>query len=122
MKASISKLLGVLHGSAELRVFIGLQLLAYGMMRTLGASVPSDPKLSFLPLTYYGALQLIAGIALLATMHLRLHLYGRLAAAFAAGICGILMYDFAPAWNGVIMYAFFVVACIVQTLARHDGC
>lgn len=100
----------------SVRSFIGVQLVAYGLMRSLALRVPSDPKLSWLSLPLYGMLQMVAGSMLLLTVPLRFHLRGRLAAAAVAGICGMLAWDFAPAWNGVILYGCFVGACLLETL------
>jgi len=116
MMAWLKRRAHVPHGT-ELRAWLGWLGIGLGLLRIV--DVGRSASLTFSVSEIFGVVLLLAGLALLLTVELRLTPLGRGAAVLASGCFAFVA---AGVWGttATYLYALCMVSCIAEAATRRD--
>lgn len=111
------------HG-CEVRRLVGWLLIAFGVIRLL--RLPAAGEVSFawlmdVPFWVAPGIKALVGAGLLASNGpWRLRWPGLAMTALACAYCAVLARASWPSWNGMMIYALFVVVLLAEAGSRHE--
>jgi hypothetical protein len=105
----------------RVRKVIGAWLLLIGIVYVAGLPTASAPALGILGARLTGQFEIVAGLALLVTVSIRLTTWGKISAIAAFAVCIAVAFDLYPeSWVGVVSYAMMASILAAEALSRHD--